>query len=390
MRAEVIAIGDELVSGQRLDTNSQWLSSRLAELGIEPQFHSTVGDDIETGAEAFGLAAKRSNMVVTTGGIGPTKDDLTRMVLAQIAGVELEFNASVEKHIRSIFRSYGREMPENNRIQAYFPAGSRIIDNREGTAPGIDLTVGDCRFFVLPGVPYEMKEMWNDYVSPAILQELGRSQTILHHTIHCFGAGESQIELMLDGMTDRNHVPRVGITASQATISLRITTFGNDENECQQLVQQTSERVSKKLGGLVFGINGETLADVICKQLAHHQKTIAVYDWGFGGAVGLELSQADVDGRVLVSSQSFPQEKQPNLNADSFELSLPEQADMLLAISAIRHSEGEQWFDVVVRSQQEAFQETMRYAGHSGLRESRTIKQVLNVLRLNLTSFLPD
>ena len=201
--AWIVAIGDELVSGQRLDTNSQSLSRRLEQLGVAVTRHCSIGDLHDVGVEVFRHAAKNADIVICTGGLGPTQDDLTRQVLADVADVELQFDAATEEHIQGIFKSHGRQMPENNRVQAYFPAGSKIIHNREGTAPGIDLLIGDCRIFALPGVPYEMEQMWEDHVEAAIVSLQGQSKVIRHYAVHCFGAGESQIELMLDGMTDR-------------------------------------------------------------------------------------------------------------------------------------------------------------------------------------------
>ena len=188
--AEIIAIGDELVSGQRLDTNSKWLSERLSELGIEPSFHTCVGDSLSDGIAVFKTAIQRADVVLTTGGIGPTKDDLTRQVIADVANVELELHPNVEAHIKQLFDRYGREMPENNKVQAYFPAGSTAIHNEEGTAPGIHSEVDSTQIFAMPGVPYEMKTMWECYVQSQVfnLKNAGNSiQFIRHHVIHCFG-----------------------------------------------------------------------------------------------------------------------------------------------------------------------------------------------------------
>ena len=157
LRAEVIAIGDEMTSGQRLDTNTQWLSQQLGDLGVHVAFHTTVGDDLNDNIAVFRAAANRAQIVVCTGGLGPTQDDLTRQALAEMADVELELDSETIKHIESIFASYGRKMPESNVIQAYFPAGSQVVPNPEGTAPGIDFQVhhsdNPCRIFALPGVP---------------------------------------------------------------------------------------------------------------------------------------------------------------------------------------------------------------------------------------------
>ena len=141
MRAEIISIGDELTSGQRLDTNSQWLSQRLGELGIPVVFHTTVADDLDANIEVFRTAIGRADIVVSTGGLGPTADDLTRDAIAAAAGVELVEDAAAMEHIKNLFARRKREMPERNKLQALFPRGSQVIPNPEGTAPGIDFTI---------------------------------------------------------------------------------------------------------------------------------------------------------------------------------------------------------------------------------------------------------
>src|SRR5687768_12467787 len=165
MQAEVISIGDELTSGQRLDTNSQWLSERLGEIGVRTLYHSTVADELDANIRVFQAAIERADVVVATGGLGPTADDLTRDAIAAATGVSLELDESTLAHIESLFTRRGRTMSANNRLQAMFPTGTRIIPNPAGTAPGIDLEVprsgrGPARVFALPGVPAEMREMW--------------------------------------------------------------------------------------------------------------------------------------------------------------------------------------------------------------------------------------
>ena len=209
MHAEVLAIGDEITSGQTLDTNSQWLSQRLGELGIAVLYHSTVGDQLPACTEVFRHSIDRADVVVATGGLGPTADDLTREALAAAAGRPLEMAPDAMQYIRRMFARRNRPMPPQNQRQAMFPAGSRVVLNPHGTAPGIDLEVPRegrpaCRVFCLPGVPAEMVEMWHASVGPAIAALLGDDRRIIcQRRIHCFGAGESQIESMLPDLIGR-------------------------------------------------------------------------------------------------------------------------------------------------------------------------------------------
>ena len=193
MHAEVIAIGDELVTGQRLDTNSRWLSAELAVLGIPVIFHVTAADTLAAGVEAFRIATGRADVVVATGGLGPTADDLTRDVLAALAGVSLELSPAALAAVESRFARRSMPMPDSNRRQAMFPAGSQAIPNPHGTAPGIDLNIRSgsrrSRVFALPGVPAEMKTMLEATVAPALAAMLPEAATILQRRIKCFGAG---------------------------------------------------------------------------------------------------------------------------------------------------------------------------------------------------------
>jgi nicotinamide-nucleotide amidase len=294
MHAEVIAIGDELVTGQRLDTNSRWLSAELAVLGIPVSFHTTAADTLEAGIEAFRIAAGRADVVVATGGLGPTADDLTRDVLAALAGCPLMLSEPSLAAIEARFASRGMPCPESNRRQALFPEGSRIIPNPHGTAPGIDLSVivagRRSRVFALPGVPAEMKPMWQATVAPAVLAMLPEAATILQRRIKCFGAGESAIEAMLPDLVRRGRDPLVGITAHEATITLRIAARGRDDAECRGKIAATERVIRDCLGPLVFGVEDEELEDATLAAVAG---TLAVCEAGTAGAVAALLGQAE-------------------------------------------------------------------------------------------------
>src|SRR5262245_11709227 len=166
MKAEIISIGSELTTGQNLDTNGQWLSRRLAEIGIPVGWHTTVADDLDDNVAAFRIATGRASLVLITGGLGPTLDDLTREALAKTAGVELVFHQESLDHIRDMFAKRGRTMTERNRVQAFCPATAEPIVNHWGTAPGIWMKIGDSLVAAMPGVPSEMYAMYENAVRP--------------------------------------------------------------------------------------------------------------------------------------------------------------------------------------------------------------------------------
>ncbi|MEM6330534.1 MAG: molybdopterin-binding protein [Planctomycetota bacterium] len=305
LAAEVIAIGDELTSGQRLDTNSQWLSQQLGDVGVEVAYHTTVGDDLRANAEVFRTAIARADVVVSTGGLGPTADDLTREALAAAAGVDLLRDAGVLEHIRGMFTSRGRTMPEQNQRQADFPAGSRPIQNPGGTAPGVWLEVEragrvPCRVFALPGVPAEMHAMWRQTVAPAVVAASPERRIVCHRRLKCFGVGESHLEAMLPDVIRRGRQPRVGITVSGATITLRVTAAGPDEAAARAAIDPTLILMRDKLGTLVFGEEDDELEHAVTRLLAARGKTLITSEaWTQGLVAGwLAAAGAPAESRV--------------------------------------------------------------------------------------------
>lgn len=290
--AEVISIGDEMTSGARLDTNAQWLSRRIAELGIEVTFHSTVGDSLQDNIDVFRIAAERADIVVCTGGLGPTRDDLTREAMASAADQPLIENPDSLRHIKSLFSVRGREMPHRNRVQAMFPAGATEIFNAQGTAPGVDLILprGDgreSRIFALPGVPAEMKRMFDDTVVPRILQQAGEDQVIRHDVMKFFGTGESDMESRLGDMITRDRQPRVGITVSAATISLRIAAMASSEAEAKSMIATTRAEILDRVREFYFG-DGEQYEQhhAIDELLRSANQSLIVIEFGRAARLG--------------------------------------------------------------------------------------------------------
>jgi nicotinamide-nucleotide amidase len=411
MIGEVISIGDEITSGQRLDTNSQWLSTQLGDLGVRVLYHTTVADEMSPMVDVLRVAAARADVIVATGGLGPTADDLTRQALAEVAGVELVQDDGAIAHIRALFARRKREMPERNTVQALFPVGSHIIPNPHGTAPGIDmdLRAGDLRtsrIFSLPGVPAEMKEMWAASVAPSITDMLPPEvrRIIRHRVIKCFGVGESDLEAMLPDMIRRDRYPRVGITVSQATISLRITAEEATPEACFTAMESTVETIHGCLKQLVYGEGDQTeLQHVVARMLAERGDKIAVAEGGTAGVVAEWLHETAGgetvlrggitvgDDVALVETLGVPRtvvEAHGPFSAETATAMAERcramfRTDHGLAITAIPRGEAET-FHIALATPRETLVRPARTIGHPDLLLPRSAKQALDLVRLTL------
>lgn len=300
MRVEVVAIGTELLLGQIADTNSQWLGEQLAANGIASHFHQHVGDNHERIIAAFQVAMSRSDAVIICGGLGPTQDDITRAALAELMGVELVEQPELVDVIRAMFTGRGRQMPENNLLQAQVPVGATVIAQNRGTAPGLICPVGQHTFYAVPGVPYEMQEMFERAILPDLLakaQAKGERAVIKSRVLRTWGAAESRLaEVLADRfvqLEDDSRITLAFLASGIEGIKIRITARGVDEADARALISEEESRVREILastcGDVVFGVDDETMEFAIAKLLMERGKTLAVAESLTGGLIASRL-----------------------------------------------------------------------------------------------------
>lgn len=281
-KASIISIGNEVLSGRTVDTNAAQIARQLTQIGMPVVSSYTVADERRAIGRALGLATSDADVIVTTGGLGPTDDDLTRQAFGDFLGVELVLRDDLLVQLRRFFDRRGTEMAAKNIIQACLPVGARAIKNDMGTAPGIRVEKDGRLFFALPGVPREMQQMLETSVVPE-LRRFGCGQAIVVRRLRCFGAGESTIAGMLGETMQRGRNPLVNCTASAGIITLEIVATSTDRGEAERMAAGEETSLRATLGELVYGVGDQTLAEVVGARLAELGKTIALAESCTGG-----------------------------------------------------------------------------------------------------------
>ncbi len=288
MRAEIIAVGTELLIGQIANTNARWMSERLAELGIDVLHHQVVGDNERRIVDAIELAASRADVVLVTGGLGPTQDDVTRPALAEAAGARLVRHAAIEEALRDRFRVRGRDMPESNLAQAEVPEGGRFITPERGTAPGLVVSIGGATVYAIPGVPSEMREMMEGTILPELSARVDRA-SLVSRTLRVYGLAESRISELLDDLFHASTNPTVAYLAGGGEVHVRLTAKGSPA-EADTLLDPLEGRVRERLGDHVYGSGDEPLEVVTGRLLAERSLTIACAESLTGGGLGERIT----------------------------------------------------------------------------------------------------
>ena len=290
MRAEIISIGTELLLGEIVDTNAAWLAQQLAAIGVDVFYRTTVGDNVSRIASVIQIAMSRADVIITTGGLGPTVDDMTREGVAQAVGVPLVLNHDLVEQIRDRFAKWGRTLSDNNVRQAYIPQGATPVENPVGTAPCFIVEHAGHSIFVLPGVPREMKHLTEMRVLPWLREKLGDDAIILSKTLRTCAVGESMVdEKIADLETESN--PTVGLAAHPGQTDVRITAKAATRAQAEQLIADMEARVRERLGDWIYGVGDETVAQVVARLLTAKQKTVAIAESNTLGKVAASLRE---------------------------------------------------------------------------------------------------
>jgi nicotinamide-nucleotide amidase len=291
VRAEIVSVGTELLLGQIEDTNARWISERLASIGIDVLRRQTVGDNLQRIVESLGEAADRADVVLVTGGLGPTQDDLTRDAIARLAGVEQERHPELEDMLREKFRGFSaRPMPENNLRQADVPVGARAIRPERGTAPGLIVELGSrTRIYAMPGVPDEMVEMMTETILPE-LSALAGDGVIASRVLRITGMGESAVGEALSDLFDGSSNPTVAYLASMGEVKVRLTAKAASDRAAGDLLRPVVEEVAGRIGDVIFSVDDESLESTALRMLRSGGRTIACAESLTGGSVSARLA----------------------------------------------------------------------------------------------------
>ncbi len=289
MKAEIIIIGDEILYGQTLDTNSVFIAEKLGELGIEVNYKTAVGDEVKKIVEAIHLAQRRVDLVITTGGLGPTSDDLTVKAIAKAFKRNLIFHPEILKKIEARFKARGIEMPKINQNQALIPQGAKALENPLGSAPGILIEEDKKIFIALPGVPKEMKAMLEQEVVPLLKTKIGKTK-IVHRKIRTTGIIESKLyEKIQDLLKDKKEI-KVAFLPSYQGVDLRLTANLKTSTKSKDIVTQLEEKIKQRIGEFIYGYDEQTLEEVVGKMLKENGKTLSVAESCTGGLVSAKIT----------------------------------------------------------------------------------------------------
>jgi nicotinamide-nucleotide amidase len=297
MNAEIVLTGTELLLGEIVDTNSVMVSQMLRGIGLDVHYKTTVGDNERRIIEVLRIALGRVDFVIVSGGLGPTVDDVTRQAAAAATGRKLVYSQELEEQIAARFRKFGRQMAENNKRQAWIPEGAIPVENPVGTAPCFIVEAEEGTIICLPGVPRELKYQMENAIIPYLKEKMGETQLIKARILRTCAIGESDIDRTIDDLMRLSN-PTIGLAAHLGQVDVRITAKAATEAEADALIAPVEAEVRKRLGDVIFGVDRETLPEVVGQLLKQHQLRLVLIDTMTKGAISYSLREAGYSEQV--------------------------------------------------------------------------------------------
>ncbi len=304
MQAEIVTIGTELLLGEIVDTNSAWIAQQLTHIGLNLYYTATVGDNTERVADVLRASLKRSDIVITTGGLGPTVDDVTRDAVARATDRQVVYDGELFEEIAAYFARRGHPMTDNNRKQACLPAGARVIHNPVGTAPAFSVERDGHLIISLPGVPHEMRYLMQHEVIPTLCERYGLAGVIVSRVLHTCGIGESNIDSRIGDLMAL-HNPTVGTAAHPGQTDVRITAKGASLEEAMSLIEPVEAEMRQRVGEFIYGIDDQSLGDVVTALLSDSGLRIAVADTTTRGGLCRALATGSQADASVAGSATF-------------------------------------------------------------------------------------
>ncbi len=389
MRAETISIGTELLLGDLTDTNAVWIAQRLAETGVDLYFRSTVGDNVTRIVDAIRHALTRADVIITTGGLGPTVDDMTREAVARATERDLVLDENLLAQIRDRFAKWGSAMSDNNLRQAYIPRDATPLENPVGTAPCFIVEHQGQYIISLPGVPREMKHMMETRVLPFLREKTGGGQIILSKTLRTCAVGESMVDSKITDLEASTN-PTVGLLAHPGQTDVRITAKAKTRADAEKLIAEMETRVRERLGDWIYGIGEETVEEVAARALAVRNWRVAIAETNSAGKIAERLRSRPEGARVIKSAMllanvSDVSEKNAAAIAEQFRAASG--AEIALAVLGTMHAEHGLYNEetgqtvIAVATEKETRKASYRIGGTNEHAQTWVIVRALDLIR---------
>ncbi len=314
MKAEIIAVGSELLLGQIMNTNAKFISSKLAEIGIDVYYQTVVGDNPDRLDEVIEIAKKRANILIFTGGLGPTKDDMTKETIVKHIGSTLVSDEEALLYIRHYFERAGRIMTENNKKQALVFKGSKVLANRKGMAPGMAVENEGVRYILLPGPPHEMEPMFTDEAIPYLLGMMGKKEVIISRVLKFYGIGEADLEYRIQSILEKQTNPTIAPLATADAVTLRLTAKAQSSDEALVLIAPVEEEIRSIVGEFIYGMDDDTLSSKAAELLIQNGWTLAAAESLTAGMFMAELAGepgigSSLEGGIVVYNEKVKVEQ---------------------------------------------------------------------------------